>query len=71
MTKVSFRGEFCKGCGLCVQVCPRQIIKLGEYINSMGYHSAEIREPERCIGCAFCALMCPDLVITVEKEEQA
>jgi len=71
MVKVSFRSEYCKGCGLCQQVCPRQIISLDGDINSMGYHTAEVRELERCIGCAFCALMCPDLVITVEKEEKA
>ena len=68
MAKVSFKTDFCKGCGLCETVCPKQIISLAkEKINAKGYHPAIITEQEKCIGCAFCATMCPDTVITVEK----
>ncbi len=68
MSKVTFDTERCKGCGLCVTVCPKQIITLAkETINAKGYHPAEITDKEKCIACAFCATMCPDTVITVEK----
>ena len=26
MAKVTFNTDFCKGCGLCVEVCPRKIL---------------------------------------------
>ena len=26
MAKVTFREERCKGCGLCIEVCPKKII---------------------------------------------
>ena len=26
MAKVTFRTDSCKGCGLCVQACPKQIL---------------------------------------------
>jgi 2-oxoglutarate ferredoxin oxidoreductase subunit delta len=26
MAKVTFREDLCKGCGLCVSVCPKKII---------------------------------------------
>ena len=68
MAKVTFREDRCKGCGLCVNACPRQIVKLDEgRLNIQGHHPAICAEPEKCIGCAFCATMCPDCVITVER----
>ena len=70
MAKVNFDIDKCKGCGLCVSVCPKKIIELpADKINSKGYHPAAIidGEQDKCIACAFCATMCPDVVITVEK----
>ena len=68
MAKVTFREDRCKGCGLCVKACPKQIIALDSgKINGKGYHPATVVKPEECIGCASCALMCPDVVITVER----
>lgn len=69
MNKVTFRTERCKGCGLCVDVCPKGIITLlGDKLNSKGYHPAAITEQEKCIACAMCATMCPDCVIKVERD---
>ena len=69
MNKITFNVERCKGCGLCVDVCPKKILKLEEeIINVKGYHPASITEQEKCIDCAMCATMCPDCVIKVEKD---
>ena len=27
----------CKGCGLCVTVCPKNVLELSDEVNSMGY----------------------------------
>lgn len=68
MAKVTFREERCKGCGLCVSVCPKHIIALAkDKINVKGYHPAMVTEENKCVGCASCAIMCPDTVITVER----
>lgn len=68
MAKVTFREERCKGCGLCVEVCPKKIVELKTNIlNAKGYHPAGVNDIEKCIGCAFCATICPDCVIKVEK----
>jgi len=68
MPKVSFNIDRCKGCGLCVDVCPKKIIELSSSImNAKGFHPAQVVAQEKCIACAFCATMCPDVVITVEK----
>ncbi len=68
MPKVTFRTDWCKGCGLCAMACPKKIIVINkEKINKKGHSPAEITAPSQCIGCAFCATMCPDCIITVEK----
>lgn len=69
MSKIIIREDTCKGCGLCVNACPKKIIALSKLkMNKKGYRPAELLEESKCIGCAFCAMMCPDMAITVEKE---
>ena len=68
--KLTFKTDNCKGCGLCVDVCPKQVLALAEeQINKKGHHPVVAENPEACIGCAFCATMCPDCIIKVEKGE--
>lgn len=68
MASLTIREDRCKGCGLCVAVCPRKILALSTTrFNSKGYNPVECAAPEKCIGCAMCAAMCPDVVIRVEK----
>ena len=59
---------FCKGCGLCVSVCPVHILELDmAVITPKGYHPAHCIDESACTGCATCALMCPDVAITVGR----
>ena len=37
MAKLEISRESCKSCGLCVDVCPRQVLEIGEGINKKGY----------------------------------
>lgn len=68
MAKLTFKTDLCKGCGLCVDVCPKKIIVIAkDKINKKGYSPAEIIDQEACIACAFCATMCPDCIIKVER----
>ena len=68
MAKLTLKTDVCKGCGLCVDVCPKQVLILApDVINKKGHHPVTVAKPEACIGCAFCATMCPDTVITVER----
>lgn len=69
MAKLTFKTDSCKGCGLCVGVCPKKILILNkDKINKKGHHPVEMTDQSACIACAFCATMCPDCIITVEKD---
>lgn len=65
--RVIFRQDNCKSCELCLEVCPKKIIKLKDELNRLGYRPAwvEDSDQELCISCALCARMCPDAVIEV------
>lgn len=58
----------CKGCGLCVTVCPKKLIVLRNDIRTAkGYNPAECTDVKECTGCGMCFLMCPDCAIKVER----
>ncbi len=68
MPKVTIDFELCKGCGLCVDACPRDIIVIGNKSNGKGYFTAVYQDGDgKCIGCALCAEICPDVAIEVFK----
>ncbi len=63
----------CKGCGLCVTVCPKNVLEISDKVNTKGYFPAFQARPEDCIYCAMCCTMCPDVAITISEvaEESA
>lgn len=68
MPRVTVNEGRCKGCGLCVSVCPKKILELDKNrLNEKGFNPASVADSEKCIGCAFCAVICPDAVITIVK----
>ena len=67
MVQVNFLEQRCKGCGFCIEFCPKKILALAESINDLGYHFAVMKDLEKCNSCAICAMMCPDLIIDVRE----
>jgi 2-oxoglutarate ferredoxin oxidoreductase subunit delta len=65
--RVIFDEERCKGCELCVDACPKGIVRLAEHTNGRGFRPATVVEQEKCTSCASCARMCPDTVIEVYR----
>ena len=67
MPKVTINEMRCKGCSLCVSVCPKKILEISkDTLNTAGYYPSCMTDMSRCIGCAMCAVMCPDCAIVVE-----
>ena len=70
MVKVVVNKERCKGCGLCVEVCPKGVLKMSNSFNKMGYHFVEVVDESKCMGCKNCVTICPDVVIELYKIEE-
>lgn len=59
----------CKGCELCMTVCPKQLIQMAAHFSARGYRPAMLVDPEeQCTGCLLCATICPDVAITVYRQ---
>jgi len=68
VNKVTFNEALCKGCVLCVDVCPKKILETDKSrINAKGYNPVICTSMADCTACAICAKICPDSVITVER----
>lgn len=67
MERVVFREDRCKGCEVCISVCPQDIIALSDHINKLGYRPATVADQAACTSCGLCARVCPDAVISVYR----
>jgi 2-oxoglutarate ferredoxin oxidoreductase subunit delta len=54
--------NWCKGCSLCVELCPKNVLELDEVEKAVAVR------PQDCTCCKLCELRCPDLAIEVETE---
>ena len=60
----------CKGCQLCATVCPKKLVGVADYFNSLGYRPSLFIDPQRtCTGCMLCAVICPEAAITVLRDD--
>ena len=56
----------CKGCELCVHICPKHCLSLDQtVVNGLGYHPIQLTDASACTSCALCARICPDAVFAV------
>lgn len=60
----------CKGCGLCITVCPKDVLEISPDVNAKGYFPVYQARPEDCIHCTMCCIMCPDVAITITETEE-
>jgi len=63
--KFTIMKERCKGCNICVALCPKQVLAL----DPLG--KIYVAKEEDCIVCGQCELRCPDYAIYVEKKVTA
>ncbi|MGI6227092.1 MAG: 4Fe-4S dicluster domain-containing protein [Peptococcales bacterium] len=67
MAKVKILPEYCKSCQLCIEACPKGVLKVGDKANAKGYYTVVPAFEEKCNGCTLCAIVCPDVAIEVYK----
>ncbi len=56
----------CKGCGFCIEFCPRHVLKKSDEFNKKGYVVAAAENADDCTNCGLCERICPDFAIRVK-----
>jgi len=56
---VKIEPELCKGCGLCIDCCPPDVLRFHDKFNTKGYHFAYYTG-DGCTGCGMCFYACPE-----------
>jgi indolepyruvate ferredoxin oxidoreductase, beta subunit len=57
--EIEIRETWCKGCEICVVVCPQNCLKMNDS------KKAFVVDPSACIRCMLCEWLCPDLAVNV------
>ncbi|TYB31102.1 MAG: 4Fe-4S dicluster domain-containing protein [Candidatus Mcinerneyibacterium aminivorans] len=68
--EVKIREDWCKGCYLCQNLCPKDVFDKADEINEKGIVIVKAARENDCIGCMQCANHCPDLAISIIEEEE-
>ncbi|MCP4720120.1 MAG: 4Fe-4S dicluster domain-containing protein [Desulfobacteraceae bacterium] len=61
--------ERCKGCGLCINFCPKNVLEITNKVNAKGHFPVYQARPEDCIHCTMCCIVCPDVAIRIEETQ--
>lgn len=65
---VKIEADNCKGCGRCVDACPRKCLEIGDTPNAIGVAAVRYKG-EGCISCGICFYNCPEpYALRVEQE---
>jgi len=61
--KLHINKEWCKGCGICVEFCPKDVLQLKD-------GKIDIKDLDKCIQCKQCEILCPDFAIFLGGDEE-
>jgi NAD-dependent dihydropyrimidine dehydrogenase PreA subunit len=51
--------DHCKGCGRCIEACPKKVLRFKDTLNRRSVKPAEY-VGSGCIGCGICFYNCPE-----------
>jgi len=69
LISITLNEELCKGCGYCVEFCPREVFGGSDELSRKAVVPPEVKDEARCTDCGLCAMLCPELAISVETRE--
>ncbi len=61
----------CKGCLLCIDVCPKNCLLPGDTLSATGVKVVKVDLEATCTACLQCTAICPDAAITIEVEDDS
>ena len=59
---VFIKKDHCKGCELCIEFCPKNVLARSTGYNLKGYHYPIVTKDE-CTNCTLCVTVCPEYAI--------
>ena len=65
---VQINKDACKGCGICIAMCPVKILEFSDNLNKRGVHFPEVTDESKCTRCENCMIYCPDFAMVVIKD---
>lgn len=69
-TKIVVNLGFCKGCEICVEVCPKAVLRMVVAMDRWEGAMVEIVDINACTACMLCENQCPDFAIEVYTEKK-
>jgi len=60
MPEIQLDADSCRGCRLCLDICPVEVFGFNE-----ADEKARVEKPEDCIACLSCSYLCPSGTIVL------
>ncbi len=68
--RLQIEPDRCKGCGFCVEFCPKKTLAMSDEFNAKGYHPPVVADPDSCTYCDLCEMICPEFAIFAVSDTQ-
>jgi len=61
--------RLCKGCGICIEFCPKKVLVMSDEMDERGIRTPHARREQDCSLCGLCELYCPDFAICARRKK--
>lgn len=69
-TRIEIFCNFCKGCQICAEVCPKGVLVMVDTPDKWEGTEAQVIHMDDCTACMLCEIECPDFAIRVYSTKE-